>query len=318
MTDISIIIVAYNVKSLMERCLRHIRQSKDNYKKEIIYVDNGSKDGSVEMVKLNYPEVHIIESPTNLGFIGANNLGYKVATGKYILLLNSDAFLGEHTLEDLIGFMENTPDCGIVGCKAIGGNGTTLTSIRFFPTPWRIFLMKTGLSEKYSIFPEINATRVDDSKIQECDWVTGCCLLIRKEIVDDLEFLLRPELFMYNDDNDLCLRVKKKGWKVYYHPTEIIHLSGFNNEQVARVEVDKWRVEKLTIESNYIYMRQNYGLMTLWNHFFLMTLLDLLKCVKAPFKENGSEIIKDNLHHIGLSWSLLKETNFGKTALKRP
>jgi hypothetical protein len=315
--DLSIIVVAYNVKELMGKCLKHIRQSKDSYTKEVIYVDNGSTDGSVAMIKAEFPEVKIIESPTNLGFIGANNLAYKYATGKYILLLNSDAFLGEHTLTELIQFMEKTPDCGVVGCKAIGGHGKTLTSIRFFPTPWRLFLMKLGLSDKLTCFQQINPMDLDDTKIQECDWVTGCCLLIRKEIVDELGFLLRPELFMYNDDNDLCLRVKKKGWKVYYHPTEIIHLSGFNNDKVARVESDKWRVEKLRIESELIYMRKNYGLPTMWNLVFLNTLYDLLKCLKAPFKSNTSEILKDHLHHIGLTFSLLTQTGYGSYPIER-
>lgn len=315
--DLSIIIVAFNVKELMERCINHIRQSNDHLQKEIIYVDNGSNDDTVAMIRSKFPEVYIIESPINLGFIGANNLGYKKAIGKYILLLNSDAFLGPNTLTDLVGFMESTPDCGVVGCKAIGGNGKMLSSIRYFPTPWRIFLLKTGLNRVFNCVQEINPDNIDASKIQECDWVTGCCLLIRKQIVEDLGVLLRPELFMYNDDNDLCLRVKKLGWKVYYHPTEIIHLSGFNNDKVARVEADKWRIEKLAIESDYIYMRKNYGLLTMWNLLFLNTLNDLINCLKAPFKKNTVEIIKDNLYHISLSFQLLKDTGFGNSPVKR-
>lgn len=300
----------------MERCLKHLSISKDTLSKEIIYVDNGSTDGSVVMVKQNYPDVHIIESPINLGFIGANNLGYNDAKGKYILLLNSDAFVEENTLQILVDFMEKTPDCGIVGCKAIGGNGNILPSIRAFPTPWRIFLMKLGLSKKLP-FKEINDSRADDTKIQECDWVTGCCLMIRKEIVDELGVLLRPELFMYNDDNDLCLRVKKKGWKVYYHPTEIIHLSGFNNKKVAKAESDNSRYTKLMFESDYIYFRKNYGLLTVWYHFFLTFAYNFMKGLKGLFKPNRAQTFKEIKQNLSLAWSLLKQTQFGNKAIER-
>lgn len=315
--DLSIIIVAYNVKELMEKCLQHILQSQDHFSKEIIYVDNGSKDGSVDMVRNQFPEVHIIESPTNLGFIGANNLGYRAATGKYILLLNSDAFIKADTLEILINFMDKTTDCGIVGCKAIRADGSLLPSIRFFPTPWRIFLMKTGLSHKLPCFKEINPTQLDENKIQECDWVTGCCLLIRKSIVDNLDFLLRPELFMYNDDNDLCLRVKKKGWKVYYHPTEIVHLSGINNDKVAKAESDPFRVEKLILESDYIYMRKNHGLLTAWAHFSLIILHNLLESLKSVYKPNRAQILQDRKQFSSLAWSIFKQTNFGAHPISR-
>jgi N-acetylglucosaminyl-diphospho-decaprenol L-rhamnosyltransferase len=213
--------------------------------------------------------------------------------------------------------MEKTPDCGVVGCKALRGDGKPLPSIRFFPTPWRIFLMKAGLSDKLPFFKEINSTRTDDTKIQECDWVTGCCLLVRKTNVDELGVLLRPELFMYNDDNDLCLRVKKKGWKVYYHPTEIVHLSGINNEKIAKVESDKLRYVKLTLESDYIYMRKNHSLFTVWSHFFLILCYEFLKCLKGLFKPNRSQIFHDSKQLIALAWSILKQTNYGERSLPR-
>lgn len=301
----------------MEKCLQHLRQSNDSLSKEIIYVDNGSNDGSVEMVRKEFPEVQIIESPTNLGFIGANNLGYRYAAGKYILLLNSDAFVKEDTLQVLVDFMEKTPDCGVVGCKAVRADGTPLPSIRSFPTPWRIFLMKMGLAEKLPLFKEINATRADESKVQECDWVTGCCLLIRKQIVDELGYLLRPELFMYNDDNDLCLRVKQKGWKVYYHPTEIVHLAGINNEKVARAESDMFRTAKLMFESEYIYMRKNHGLFTVWGHFLLIIFYDLLECFKGLFKSNRAQIVNAKKKDMSLAWSILKQTRYGQHSLPR-
>lgn len=309
--DLSIIIVAYNVIELVEKCLKHIQQSKDTLNKEVIFVDNGSTDGTVAFIKEKYPDVKLIESPTNLGFIPANNLAFKEATGKYILMLNSDAFVGKDTLQILTKFIENHDDCGVVGCRAINNEGSLLPSARYFPTPWRIFLTKMGLAEKTSLWKNINCMKQNHDEIKECDWVTGCCLLIRKNIVDEMGFFLRPELFMYNDDNDLCLRVKKRGWKVYYHPETITHLSGANNDKISITEEDKERYARLNIESEYIYFRQNYNLPTVLLHYFLINAFDIVQILKriVLFKKDIS--IKEQFNEMKLSLDLLIQTGFG-------
>ena len=107
--DLSIIVVAYNVKELCDECFRAIRASKDTLRKEILFVDNGSVDGTADYVAEHFPEVTLIRSPTNLGFIRANNLAYTRAKGKYILMLNSDAFVCENTLQETVDFMTATP-----------------------------------------------------------------------------------------------------------------------------------------------------------------------------------------------------------------
>ena len=108
--DLSIIVVAYNVKELCDECFRAIRASKDTLRKEILFVDNGSVDGTADHVAEHFPEVTLIRSPTNLGFIRANNLAYTRAKGKYILMLNSDAFVLENTLQETVDFMQKHPE----------------------------------------------------------------------------------------------------------------------------------------------------------------------------------------------------------------
>lgn len=314
--DLSIIIVAYNVKDLVKRCLKCIVGSKDNLNKQVIYIDNGSSDGTSEMIKKEFSDVLLIKTPVNLGFIRANNLGYQSATGKYVLLLNSDAFIGENTLQTLTDFMEKTADCGALGCKAIDGEGNILPSARYFPTPGRLFITKLGLAGRFPFFKDINDMKQSHDVIRECDWVTGCCLLVRKDIIDTYDFFLRPELFMYNDDNDLCLRVKKRGWKVYFHPETITHLGGVNNKKVAKTEKDDKLLEKMNIESEFIYFRHNYNIFWVLNHYILMITFDVYQLLKNSLLMRGREKVKNNIDSIKLASSLLLKTNFGKKPAK--
>src|SRR5688572_21147300 len=121
--DLSIIIVSWNTLEVLKECLKRIAASRDTLEKEILLVDNGSEDGTAAYVKEHYPQVVLIESPVNLGFIRANNLAYKNARGKYILMLNSDAFIAAHTLQETVDFMEKTPECGALGARLIGRDG---------------------------------------------------------------------------------------------------------------------------------------------------------------------------------------------------
>lgn len=311
--DLSIIVVSYNTVELAEKCLSHIRSSKDKLKKEVIFVDNGSKDGTAALVKKEFPEVKLIESPTNLGFVKANNLAIEQATGKYILMLNSDAFLGENTLEILTNFIDKTDNCGVVGPRTKNGDGNYLPSARYFPTPWRLFLTRMGLADRNTIWQDINCMKQSHEEIKECDWVSGCCLLIRKSLVDEMGVFLRPELFMYNDDNDLCMRVKKLGWKVYFHPETITHLAGATSKKVVSLE-SKDRTARLRIESEYIYFRKNYGLLLVLVHYFLTILFDGIQILKRLilFKKHIS--LKSYVNHIIFSTELLWKTGFGRTS----
>ena len=143
--DLSIIVVACSIKELVEECLIAVKRSQDRLHKEIIYVDNGSTDGTVEMIKEQFPDTILIESPTNLGFTRANNLAYPKVRGKYILLLNADAFVGTDSLQQSYDFMEQHPECGVLGCRLIIRDGTMQPSARYFPTPWKFFLTQAGL-----------------------------------------------------------------------------------------------------------------------------------------------------------------------------
>ena len=146
--DLSVIIVAWNVKELLDECFSALRKSDDSLGKQIILVDNGSIDGSADFVANNYPEVELIRSPINLGFIRANNLAYKQTKGEFILMLNSDAFVSPTAIRETVLFMRDNQDVGVVGARLVGRDGTLQPSARYFPSPLRLFLAKLGLDGK--------------------------------------------------------------------------------------------------------------------------------------------------------------------------
>ena len=309
--DLSIIVVAYNVKELCEECFRAIRASNDTLTKEILFVDNGSVDGTADHVAKHFPEVTLIRTPTNLGFIRANNLAYQRATGKYILMLNSDAFVLKNTLQETVDFMRQHPETGVLGVRLVGRDGVLQPSARYFPTPLKIFLNQLGLLGKVPIVGPLDDLSWDHKSVRDCDWVVGCYLLTRKDLVDAMGFFLREDFFMYNDDNDLCFRIKNLGYKVTFYPVDCIHLGGATAKKMAKTSKAGTQVEKFQIESQAIYYRKNYHWrMVIWN-LLLMELFDFLMLCKKLLFMRPEPTLKDLFGHMALVWSIHFKTGLG-------
>ena len=217
--DLSVIIVNYNTKELLKRCLKSVMASHTDFGFETIVSDNGSTDGSQALVKEEFPEVVLLENGANLGFSKANNIAIRRATGRYLLLLNSDTQIQSDTLTLCIKRMNQDDSIGILGCKVLLPDGKLDPACRRkFPNPRNSFLRLFGL-EKFSDY-NINAP-ID--KEGEVDSVTGAFLMIRKTVVDQIG-LLDEEFFMYGEDLDWCWRAKAAGFKVlYYHGAQITH-----------------------------------------------------------------------------------------------
>ena len=314
--DLSIIVIAMNVKELIEECFTAVRNSTDNLNKEIIYVDNGSKDGSVGLVREKFPEVIVVESSVNLGFARANNLGYTKAQGKYVLLLNSDAFIKPEILQKTYDFMEQTPDCGILGCRLVGRDGQLQPSARYFPTPWRMFLEHIGKTNpKSSWLKGIDDMQQDHNRILECDWVPGCYLLTRKKIIDEMGFLLRHELFLYYDDSDVCLRVKRKGWKIIFYPESIIHLGGGTTKKMAKLTEKGKFIATLYLEAENIYFRHNYNLFYVLSNYFFIVLFAATKSFKRVLLFRPPEDVRETWGYVALASSILFKTRLGKKCI---
>ena len=241
--DLSIIIVNYNVKEFILNLLHSIKKASFNISSEIIVIDNASDDGSVDAIKEKFPSVKLIENKKNIGFGAANNKGLELAQGDYILFINPDCIVSEDTFDKMISFFENNKDCGLAGCKILNSDGTLqLACRRSFPGPWTSFTKVTGLSNifpKSRIFTRYNLTYLDENQSYEVDAVSGSFMMIRKEVYNKVGGF-DEQFFMYGEDLDLCYRVQKADYEVYYvHDTQIIHYKG---ESTKRSNLDETKL----------------------------------------------------------------------------
>lgn len=229
--DISIIIVNYNVKDLLDNCVSSIyKAAGEKYKVEIFVVDNNSIDKSADLIKKKYPDAIVIENDKNIGFSKANNIAIKQATGKYILILNPDTVLEESTFDKMINFVEKNSNTGAVTSKLILTNGKLDSACRrSFPVPSVAIPRMLGLSKLFpqsKAFAKYNLTYLDDDKTYEVDAICGAFMFIPKTVLDKVGYF-DEDYFMYGEDLDLCYRIKKAGYKIFYYPeVTTIHFKG--------------------------------------------------------------------------------------------
>ncbi|NOY37195.1 MAG: glycosyltransferase [Chlorobi bacterium] len=228
--DVSVIIVSYNVRYFLESCLHSVFSALKTLEGEVIVVDNNSVDGSVTMVRDNFPQVSLIMNDANVGFAKANNQGIRIAQGRYILLLNPDTLIEDTTLTKVTAFMDEHPDAGALGVKMIDGKGKFLPeSKRAIPTPGIAFFKVFGLSRlfpKSRRFNRYALGHLDPDRTHIVEVLSGAFMLIRKEALEKTGGL-DEDFFMYGEDIDLSYRILKAGYRNYYFAgTTIIHYKG--------------------------------------------------------------------------------------------
>jgi GT2 family glycosyltransferase len=233
--DLSVIIVNYNTKQLTMECIHSLLQARTQIQYEIILVDNSSSDGTVGEVTTRFPEVVIIPNSRNVGFSKANNQGMVQATGRYILLLNSDTVVEDHTLDTMIRYMDRHPGVGASGCKLVLADGTLDEACkRGFPTPLASFYYAFGFSKLFPNNPAFNQyklSHLDPDHTYEVDCLVGAFMLVRREVIEQVGGL-DEAFFMYGEDIDWCYRIKQAGWKIVYYPeTTVIHYKGASSRR---------------------------------------------------------------------------------------
>ncbi len=267
--DLSIVIVNWNVQELLRRCLHSIMSNfqlpilrrasgqASNFQIEVIVVDNASSDGSVAMIEEEFPQVRLLANSENVGFTVGNNQGIAVSRGRYILLLNPDTEIVGDTLPTMVEYMDNHPPVGALGPQLLNPDWSIQSSRRRFPTMATAFLESTIL---HQWFPDNAVLRhyyiLDrpDGEIQEVDWVTGACLLTRREAIEEVG-LLDEGFFMYSEELDWCRRARERGWKVIYLPTaRVIHHGAQSSEQVKSFQHIQFQRSKIR------YFRKHHGL----------------------------------------------------------
>jgi hypothetical protein len=258
--DLSIIIVNWNTGELLEACLDSLSaRPAPGLVFETIVVDNASSDGSLVRLRSRYSLVRVIESERNGGFAVGNNLGLQASRGRYGMLLNSDTIVLPGALETLVAFLDAHPAVGACGPRLLRPDGSVQPFV-FGADPTPGYLLQRGLKRlllRKSLHDWETATT------QPVDWVAGTCLVARRAAWERAG-LLDENFFMYFEDNDWCLRMRRQGWNIYYiAEAAITHLGGQSAARNPEASAAYYR------SLRYFYRKHYNALARLWLELFL-------------------------------------------------
>jgi N-acetylglucosaminyl-diphospho-decaprenol L-rhamnosyltransferase len=270
MLDLAIVIVNYRTPRLLRDCLASICASEGNLGYQVCVVDNGSQDGSCDMVEAEFPWVKLITSEANAGYPYANNLGLRAFGFKdlgeardvdgplprYALLLNPDTRLPPTALADMIAFLDAHPDAAVAGPRLMRQDGSLDKACRrAFPSPQVSFYRMVGLSKLFPRsrrFGRYNMTYLDEAITAEVDAVNGAFMMVRREAIQQVG-LLDEAFFMYGEDLDWAYRIKQAGWKVYYNAdVQVLHYKGAASRHSRKARYEFYR-------AMYLFYRKHYA-----------------------------------------------------------
>jgi GT2 family glycosyltransferase len=274
--EASIIIVSFNTRDLLRECLLTLQRDASDVSYEKIVIDNASGDGSAEMVAAEFPDARLVKSEVNLGFAAANNLGFEIARGRYLVLLNSDAFLRPGALRLSIDHMNGNPNVGLAGGMLVGRDDILEPSARMFPSLLNELLVLSGIAMKYRtsrFFGRADYTWADSASAAPVDWVSGAYCIIRRAVLNRTG-VFDERFFFYYEEVDLCKRIKAAKNEVWYWPDiVIVHLGG---ESAKTMKTDKvsfigsqlvtWRMR-----AKLLYYRKHHGALGVWSAMLLET-----------------------------------------------
>ena len=268
MLMISVIIVNWNAKDYLRKCLDSIFQNKGNLDIEVWVVDNNSSDDSVSMIKGRYKEVKLIENKVNLGFARANNQAIKRAKGDYVLLLNPDTEVYPDSINTMVAFLKKNHRAAMVGPKIFNTDGTIqYECARRYPTPWTQFTVETTLYKRFPksrFFGSYLMTYWNHDNLRPVDCISGACMLIKADVIREVQ-MFDESYFMYGEDIDLCMKIKKHGYDIWFLPeAKIVHHWGKSSKQVPL------QMSIAARESMLLYFRKNFGLLSALTYKILL------------------------------------------------
>ena len=272
---LSVVIVSWNTRELLRGCLESLLASTHLAEIEVFVVDNASTDASQEMVRGAFPQVHLLENSTNLGFARANNQAIRQCSGRYILLLNSDTLVRPGALDALVEFMDSHPSAGGCGARLLNPDGSLQASCSPAPTLW-------GEFKRMFHFPGVRSDgyyQMDDwdqSTPRQVDVLLGACLLLRRQVLDQVG-MLDENYFIYSEEVDLCYRCRATGWELFWVPTgEVVHYGGQSTRQVSEVMFIRLYEAKL------IYFRKNHGRIKAFFYKLVLISASLFRLMLVP------------------------------------
>ncbi|MDX1379180.1 MAG: glycosyltransferase family 2 protein [Anaerolineales bacterium] len=298
--DMSIVLVCWNNKDYLDPCLKSLYEGGLKSSYDVVVVDNGSTDGSQQMLTEKYPEVKIIQNEGNVGLGKASNQGIEVTNGRYVLLLNNDTLVNGPALDMLVEFLDAHPEAGAAAGKLLNPDGSFQSGFAPFSTLLEEFLIVTHIGEMlWAGYP----SHGDSKEIKATGWMSSACLLVRRAALDQIG-LLDESYFIYGDEADLQYRLNKEGWKVYFLPkSSIIHFGGRS--------MDRWKRRKMVYRGKMMFYKKNYGVLPtflLRVMFFVMSLLKLIVWCIGFFipsrNDQAKKELRSNLDVMGLCLNL--------------
>ncbi len=253
--ELTVVIVNYRVKYLLEQTLRSVEKAMQGMYGEVIVVDNLSQDDSIAFSRERHPQVTYIENAENVGFARANNQAIMQARGQYTLILNPDTIITPRCLQEGIAWMGSHPKCGAIGARMMDGNGVFLPeSKRSFPTPWVSFCKIFGLSKLFPrspLFAKYHLRYLSDKEPQHIDILSGAYMLCRTDVLQALGGF-DEDFFMYGEDIDLSYRIVKSGYENWFLPTPMVHYKGESTHK------DSMRYVRVFYDAMLIFYRKHF------------------------------------------------------------
>jgi GT2 family glycosyltransferase len=330
---VSVIVVSFNTRDLLRSCIESIlaeaARLPAGLTAEILIVDNASGDGSPEMVEREFAAaaapVRLIRSNVNLGFASANNLAMEQARGRYLVLLNSDAFFHPGALRLAIEHMDADPTVGVGGARLVGPAGEWQPSARAFPTLWLVFVVLSGLAYRFPksrLFGAFDRTWASPDRKAAVDWVPGAFSIMRREALAQTG-LFDPRFFLYCEEVDLCRRIKAAGFRVLYWPDVVVtHIGGESGRQLttlkfsdSEAQVVLWRMR-----ATLLYFRKHHGFLGAWSIRRLEDAMHALRVVRN--RSSSDPARRQRAAEARLLLSLMRqawqETEGGRTSPPQP
>ena len=307
--DVSVIVVNYNTAHLLHDMRSALERSAHGLRIELIIIDNASRDDSAEVLRRDFAHATLIFNDSNVGFGRANNQGLAHAHGRHVLLLNTDAFVAEDTLPKTVQYMDAHPECGVLGVRLEGRDGVLQPCCRYFPTPWNIFLKRTGWHRFFPGTRLVDDMAWDHASVRECDWVIGCYFLVRREVIEKVG-LFDDRFFLYSEEVDLCWSAKQAGFRVVFFPhTTVVHLGGESAKSDAQLTAGR-QISALQVESELLFFRKRYGFGGAFAGWFLNSVSDLLDMLKSGLKRRWPRVAEAR-RHLALYWVSVGQTRLG-------
>jgi hypothetical protein len=274
--DVSIIIVNWNSRNDVQKCIASILEWTSGIRFEIVVIDSGSFDGVGEMLGIFYPDVRFIQSNENIGFAKANNIAFKLSSGRNILFLNPDTEIESRAVEHMSHWLDVGPDVGVVGARLLNTDRSVQAScVRAFPGILNQLLDSDALR---SSFPRARMWGTGllfrtDGTPGEVDAVSGACLMI-KRLVFEAVGMFSNDYFMYSEDIDLCFKVHESGWKTNYVPSAVVVHHGGTSSSKSNVSTFS---SVMMLESRWRFFRKTKSISYCWLYRFAMCLSSIVR-----------------------------------------